>query len=79
MQPTGLGFSQPVLRLFPFVRLREGEHPHLEEALQRLLQVIGEAYARLARLVQGLQSGSLHLYLLLQLLTLVLVLGVVLL
>lgn len=79
MQPTGLGFSQPLLRLFPFVRLREAERPGLEEPLENLFQGIGGFYARLSYRFQGLQSGSLHFYLLLQLLTLVLVLGGVLL
>jgi len=79
MQPNGLGFSQPVLHLFPFVRLREGERPSLEEPLEALFQGVGRLYGGLARGFQGLQSGSLHFYLLLQLLTLVLVLGVVLL
>ena len=79
MQPNGLGFSQPVLRLFPFVRLREGEHPSLEEPLEALFQGVGRLYGGLARGFQGLQSGSLHFYLLLQRLTQVLVLGVVLL
>lgn len=79
MQPNGLGFAEPALRLFPFVRLEVGEHPRLEEPLAGMYLRVGKAYSRLAALVQTLQSGSLHLYLLLQLLTLVVVLGVVLL
>ncbi|WP_243026809.1 proton-conducting transporter membrane subunit [Thermus albus] len=79
MQPNGLGFAEPALRLFPFLRLRVGEHPRLEEPLAEVYAGVGRAYSRLAALVQTLQSGSLHLYLLLQLLTLVVVLGVVLL
>ncbi|WP_243031382.1 complex I subunit 5 family protein [Thermus altitudinis] len=79
MQPNALGFAEPALRLFPFLRLRVGEHPRLEEPLAEVYAGVGRAYSRLAALVQTLQSGSLHLYLLLQLLTLVVVLGVVLL
>nr|WP_128415179.1 proton-conducting transporter membrane subunit [Thermus tenuipuniceus] len=29
MQPNGLGFAEPALRLFPFLRLQVGEHPRL--------------------------------------------------
>lgn len=79
MQPNGLGFAEPALRLFPFLRLQVGERPHLEEPLAEVYPGMGHLYARLSALVQTLQSGSLHLYLLLQLLTLVVVLGVVLL
>ncbi|GAA6755143.1 proton-conducting transporter membrane subunit [Thermus thalpophilus] len=79
MQPNGLGFAEPALRLFPFLRLRVGEYPRLEEPLAEVYALLGRAYGRLAALVQTLQSGSLHLYLLLQLLALVVVLGVVLL
>lgn len=79
MQPNGLGFAEPALRLFPFLRLQVGEHPRLEEPLAEVYPGVGRIYARLAAWVQTLQSGSLHLYLLLQLLTLVVVLGVVLL
>ncbi|MEZ0348412.1 MAG: proton-conducting transporter membrane subunit [Thermus sp.] len=78
MQPNGLGFAAPALYLFPFVRLRVGERPALEELLIEAYQGIGGGYARLARALQALQSGSIHLYLLLQLLALVAVLGVVL-
>nr|WP_267962827.1 proton-conducting transporter membrane subunit [Thermus hydrothermalis] len=78
MQPNGLGFAAPALGLFPFLRLWVGDKPLLEEPLANTYAGVGRSYARLARAFQGLQSGSIHLYLLLQLLTLVAVLWVVL-
>jgi len=88
MQPHALGYSEQLLRLFPFLELKA--HLSREEMLAppkvRLevsdwLEVmetrLTRGYTALAHQVQRLQSGSLHLYLLLQFLTLLLVLGVV--
>ncbi|WP_245533730.1 hypothetical protein [Calidithermus timidus] len=87
MQPHALGYSEQLLRLFPFVELkthlsREGilspprVRLEVSEWLQALEVRLAQGYAALARRVQRLQSGSLHLYLLLQFLALLFVLGV---
>lgn len=90
MQPTGLGYSEQLLRALPLVQLqvrslpgrgdapgpsqvRVGVHDRLEGSYERL----GALYARVAHGLQRLQSGSLHLYLALQFLALVIVLVVI--
>ncbi|PZA06907.1 MULTISPECIES: proton-conducting transporter membrane subunit [unclassified Meiothermus] len=88
MQPHALGYSEQLLRLFPFVELkthlsREGMlspprvRLEVRDWFQAPLARLAQGYATLARGVQRLQSGSLHLYLLLQFLALLFVLGVV--
>jgi formate hydrogenlyase subunit 3/multisubunit Na+/H+ antiporter MnhD subunit len=102
MQPHALGYSEQLLRLFPFIELkthfvREGmldpprrtvpfgteQAPYTGVRLEvsdwflALEHRLAQGYTALAHRVQRLQSGSLHLYLLLQFLTLLFVLGVV--
>jgi NADH:ubiquinone oxidoreductase subunit 5 (subunit L)/multisubunit Na+/H+ antiporter MnhA subunit len=102
MQPHALGYSEQLLRLFPFIELkthfvREGmldpprrtvpfgteQAPYTGVRLEvgdwflALEDRLAQGYTALAHRVQRLQSGSLHLYLLLQFLTLLFVLGVV--
>lgn len=88
MQPHALGYSEQLLRLFPFVelnlRLSRGgllDPPRVRlevgDWLLALETRLARGYTALAHRVQHLQSGSLHLYLLLQFLTLLFVLGVV--
>lgn len=88
MQPNALGYSEQLLRLFPFIELRthlvrEGmlDPPRVRlevgDWLLALQTRLALSYAALAHRAQRLQSGSLHLYLLLQFLALLFVLGVV--
>lgn len=88
MQPHALGYSEQLLRLFPFIELRahlsrEGmlspPRVRLEvgDWLETLEARLARGYTAFAHKVQHLQSGSLHLYLLLQFLALLFVLGVV--
>lgn len=89
MQPNALGFSEQLLRLFPFAPLRVWEMPgrggyppaprvrvEVPDLLEQVLAWGARGYAYLAWGVRRLQSGSVHLYLLLQFLALLLVLGV---
>ncbi|WP_051195644.1 proton-conducting transporter membrane subunit [Meiothermus rufus] len=87
MQPNALGYSEQLLRLFPFVEVkieasREGllHPPTLRwqggDWWGTLEALFARGYLFLARQAQRLQSGSLHLYLLLQFLALLFVLGV---
>lgn len=88
MQPNALGYSEQLLRLFPFVELkahlfRQGmlDPPRVRLEVGDWLLVLETrlalGYAAFAHRVQRLQSGSLHLYLLLQFLALLFALGVV--
>ncbi|MER3490014.1 MAG: hypothetical protein C4328_08975 [Meiothermus sp.] len=88
MQLGALGYSEQLLRLFPFVELkahlfRQGllDPPRVRlevgDWLLALETRLALGYAALAHRVQRLQSGSLHLYLLLQFLALLFALGVV--
>lgn len=79
MQTSPLGFSTELLRLFPFATVNlGGSWPRIREPLLWLYKIPVQAYVAASKSLQNLQSGSLHLYLLLQFLALILVLGVVL-
>ncbi|MER3537379.1 MAG: hypothetical protein C4301_07820 [Thermus sp.] len=79
MQVSPLGFSAELLRLFPFLGLDTGRGwPRIREPLLWAYRLPVRLYEAASRGAQALQSGSLHLYLLLQFLALVIVLGVVL-
>ena len=76
MQPSPLGYSEQVLRLFPFVRLRSVPSVGVLDPLEQAYQLVSALYQNLASAFQRLQSGSIHLYLLLQFLALLVVLAV---
>lgn len=79
MQVSPLGFSAELLCLFPFLGLDTGRGwPRIREPLLWAYRLPVRLYEAASRGAQALQSGSLHLYLLLQFLALVIVLGVVL-
>lgn len=86
MQPTGLGYSEQVLRLFPFLRLLYSNQPdqadqaaRANDTIENGHQAISQAYVFMVGVFRRLQSGSIHLYLLFQFLALLVVLGVTLL
>jgi hypothetical protein len=74
MQPSDLGYSELALRLFPGFALGQSNQPH--DPLEALHTAISQGYVWLAGKFQGLQSGSIHLYLMLQFIALLVVLGV---
>lgn len=74
MQPSGLGYSELALRLFPGFALKHTLKPR--DLLEELHGTISNGYVWLAGKFQGLQSGSIHLYLMLQFVALLIVLGV---
>ncbi len=91
MQANGLGLSEQLLKALPLVQLRvrslpargdgrEASQVHVDvrDPLEDAYEQLGARYGRLARGMQRLlQSGSLHVYLALQFLALVIVLVVI--
>jgi formate hydrogenlyase subunit 3/multisubunit Na+/H+ antiporter MnhD subunit len=90
MQPNGLGYSEQLLRALPLIQLQLRSSPTraddpepgqvrvvVRDPVEAAHERLGALYLRLARTVQRLQSGSIHIYLMLQFLALVIVLVVI--